>query len=188
MAGASLDRRRLMDEFTAWASRFGRIGPDAIGRKQISRNLLSLAAWEDYFWEQRDPSSGHHAIRAEPDQVRGTQIRMSGFDGAGAYEISWKVSGQVYSDLTWFIYGFPFIGGKPLSGDFQCVSMPYGLGYHTPGMNYFPNGVEISLSGTAVVTINEDSPMYGGVMVGANPGGVFNTDYASVSLRKVRNT
>ncbi len=188
MSGGALNRRRLMDEYTAWASRFSRISAEAIGRKQISRAELDLKSVESYLWAQRETSSGHHRISGTPEQVRGSQISVSGYDGAGAYDVTWKVTGQVFSDATWFVYGFPFLGGKPLSGDFQVASCPFGLSYS----NYsaggkLQNGDEISLSGTASVLVNDDSPMYGGIMVGTNTSGVFNSEYASVTLRKLRN-
>jgi hypothetical protein len=196
VAGESIDRRILEELFMNSAANLSYVDDGAIGLKQFSRQDLGLSDFIDlaYAWNKPTATdySGDQWVNGDFEVVRDTKISVSGYDGASSYKIIWNIDIEVRNATTWFAIGFPFIGDVKLPADRSYVMNPFSARYGVasdplaPNV-YYVNGNEISLGGTAIAELADDSPALVGVVVGMNPGGELKIKRASLSLVKFKN-
>lgn len=194
----AIGKRRLWEEFINWASQFSRIGPDALGLKQISRQNLDIGAVIAFNYNATGVNDGSQTIVGGMKQIKDTEIIVSGFRGAGVYNLTWSVTGEIKTATTWFVACMPYLGKDTLSniGDIIFTMAPWGVSYGAnaaapapiPDPNAFmSNGDLAALSGHGVVVIDQDTPMYMGMLGATNRRGGFEITRASINLAKRRN-
>lgn len=194
VAGESIDRRILEELLMNAAANLSSVGDDAIGLKQLSRPDFQLADFIDfaYAWNQPTQSTynGDQWVQGDFETVRDSQIMVTGYDGANIYKIVWNIDIEVRNTTTWFAAGFPFIGNVKLPSDRSYIMNPfsarYGVITDAPAV-FYANGNEISLGGTAVAELSDDSPALSGAVIGTNSGGCLKIKRVSLSIVKFKN-
>lgn len=191
------DQRRLWEEFVHWAAQFSRMDENALGLDQIGRSELELDAAVTFFYNATFAAAGRQTISGGGfRQVKDTEVIVKGYRGAGVYSLTWTISGEVTTDSTWFIGAIPFIGKYTMSGagDYIYSMAPYGVSYGANGVtpptiptDFMVNGDLFTISSHGTCVIDQDTPMYTGVMLATNRSGGAQIERAAFNLVKRRN-